>query len=161
MRTHETEPFCLSVSFQKCTKEKTAYAFKPDFGNFKYRCYLCLSDSVLNCFCVIEKYRSECVRNQPLYVESAECLNQNPFRFHVSSLSIGEETLEDYPAAYLTYNDEAQFFTLIEGTLPGNEQEILVPAETSLNVGDQLGDYIVVGIYQPTHFIKHILICCQ
>ena len=87
-------------------------------------------------------------------VESAECLNQNPFRFHVSSLSIGEETLEDYPAAYLTYNDEAQFFTLIEGTLPGNEQEILVPAETSLNVGDQLGDYIVVGIYQPTHFYQ-------
>lgn len=90
-------------------------------------------------------------------IESNECVNQNPNRFHVSRLSVLKEELAGYPLAYLEYNEKSSFFNLLDGVIPASNNEILVPEQSGYALGSQIDSYTVVGIYSSTYFLDEQL----
>lgn len=77
------------------------------------------------------------------YVEAEVFDNTNPLQFDVSYFSSPNEN----NVSYYYQADNATFFLLTEGVLPSSQNQIL---SYDKQIGDKVGEYTVVGIYEPT-----------
>ena len=86
------------------------------------------------------------------YLQTSTLNQYDPFQFSITKLIDANQEIDDHPFTYLSYQNNLQIFDTLEGKLPSQENEIIVPRGFNLNNSS----YNIVGYYTPSQFMDNL-----